>query len=174
MRATILVSGAAGLLFALGLAAHADVANPASTYQSAFKIAQVRQPPAPAVAEPAPAKARAPVARVEPDATPVPEQFVSEAPAPVVVQPRHGSVDDSAVARIVFGAEARYREIEAFFGRVATAGQDLPGAGAGVPALVLGILSVAAVLDHHRLMGRWAADENALELLYARELTPPG
>ena len=178
VRAAIVISGAAGLLFAFGLAARADVANPASTYQSAFKIAQVREPastptkPAPAPVMPAPAKVQAPVRRVEPDATPVPEQFVSEAPAPVVA-PR-SSAHRSVVAAIVFGAEAKYREIEAFFGRAASAGPDGPGAGAGVPVLVLGTLGLAAVFDHQRRSGRWAADEDGLELLYARELTPPG
>jgi len=180
VRAAIVVSGATGLLFALGLAARADVSNPASTYQSAFKIAQVREPasspakpaPAPARPAPAPAKAQAPVTRVEPDATPVPEQFVSEAPVPVVAL--RSSAQRSTVAAIVFGAEAKYREIEAFFGRAASAGPDGPGAGAGVPVLVLGILGLAAVFDHQRRSGRWAADEDGLELLYARELTPPG
>lgn len=176
VRAAIVISGAAGFAVALGVAARADVANPASTYQSALKIAQVRESAATAVqpapaAKPAPAKVQAPVQRVEPVATPVPEQFVSEAPAPVVARPAgHGS----AVARIVFGAKAKYHEIEAFFGRAATAGPEGPGAGTGVPVLVLGFFSAAAVFDHHRRRNRWAADENALELLYARELTPPG
>ena len=170
VRATIVISGAAGLCVALGLAARADVANPASTYQSAFKIAQVREL-APAAVKPAPPKAQVPVARVEPVATPVPEQFVTEAPAPVVAPRR--AAHESAVARLVFGAEAKYREIEAFFGRAASAGPDGPSAGAGVPVLVLGVLGAAAVFDHHR-RNRWAADESALELLYARELTPPG
>jgi hypothetical protein len=78
------------------------------------------------------------------------------------------------VSRLVFGAQAKYREIEAFFGRAASAGPEGPGAGTGVPVLVLGVFSLAAVFDHHRRSNRWAADENALELLYARELTPPG
>src|SRR5207247_224797 len=106
------IFGAAGLCVAFGLAARADVANPSSTYKSAFKIAQVREP---ASAKPAPATTQAPVKRLEPEATPVPEQFVSQAPAPVVSRRSSGS----AVSRIVFGAEAKYREIEAFFGRVA-------------------------------------------------------
>jgi len=178
VRAAIVISGAAGLVFAVGLAARADVANPASTYKSAFKIAQMREPastlakPASAPAKETPAAAQAPVNRVEPAATPVPEQFVSEAPAPVVA-PR-SSAQRSAVAAIVFGAEAKYREIEAFFGRVASAGPDGPGAGAGVPVLVLGVVGLAAVFDHQRRSGRWVTDESRLELLYARELTPPG
>jgi hypothetical protein len=173
VRAAIVVSGAAGLLFALGLAARADVANPASTYQSAFKIAQMRDPaPAPVPAKSAPSRVQAPVQRVEPAATPVPEQFVSQAPAPVVAPREHGH--GSVVSRIVFGAEAKYRDIEAFFGRAASASPEGTGAGAGVPVLVLGVLGAAAVFDHHRRGNRWAADENALELLYARELTPPG
>jgi len=182
VRAAIVASGAAGLSIAFALVAHADVGNPTSAYQSAFKIAQMHQPPpaaakpaaAPAATKPDPSTAKAPgITRGEPVATPVPEQFVSEAPAPVVV-PRHTSGLQSGIARIVFGAEAKYRAIEAFFGRVASAPQGGPGAGAGVPVLVLGVLCVAAVLDHHRRYGRWATDENGLELLYARELTPPG
>ena len=179
VRAAIVISGAAGFAVALGVAAHADVANPASTYQSALRIAQVRESAAGVTTQPAPAtkpapaaKVQAPVQRVEPVATPVPEQFVSQAPAPVVAPRATGR--DSVVSRIVFGAEAKYREIEAFFGRAASAGPEGPGAGAGVPVLVLGVLGLAAVFDHHRRSGRWAADEDVLELLYARELTPPG
>jgi hypothetical protein len=180
VRAAVVVPGAAGLCFAFALAAHADVGNPTSAYQSAFKIAQMQQPapvvakPAPAATKPDPTNAQAPAGRGEPVATPVPEQFVSEAPAPVVMR-RQSSEHGSAVARIVFGAEAKYREIEAFFGRVASAPQGGPGGGAGVPVLVLAFLSVAAALNRHRLLGnRWATDENVFELLYARELTPPG
>jgi hypothetical protein len=180
VRAAVVVSGATGLFFAFALAAHADVGNPASTYQSAFKIAQMPQPvvaaskPVPAATKPDPIKAQAPSGRGEPVATPVPEQFVSEAPAPVA-GPRQLSGHRSAVAGIVFGAEAKYREIEAFFGRVASAPQGGPGGGAGVPVLVLAFLCVATALNRHRLLGgRWVTDENALELLYARELTPPG
>jgi hypothetical protein len=136
--------------------------------------AEAAKPAPPAATKPDPTKAQAPAGRGEPVATPVPEQFVSEAPAPVVVR-REFSGHRSAVAGIVFGAEAKYREIEAFFGRVASAPQGGPGGGAGVPVLVLAFLSVAAVLNRHRLLGnRWATDENVFELLYARELTPPG
>jgi hypothetical protein len=169
------IFGTAGLCIAFGLAARADVANPAATYQSAFRIAQVRAPAAaaasPAKAAPA-ARAQAPTRSLQPEATPVPEQFVTQAPAPVVVPRRAGH--ESVVARIVFGAEAKYRDIEAFFGRAVSAGPEGPGVGAGVPVLVLGFLGMVTVFDHHRRANRWAADEHALELLYARELTPPG
>jgi hypothetical protein len=77
--------------------------------------------------------------------------------------------------RVARGAETKYQEIESFFGRVASAGHDGAGSGTGVPVLVLALVSAVAVLDHHRLRAnRWATDESALELLYARELTPPG
>ena len=180
VRAAILISGAAGFCFALAVAASADAGNPASAYESAFKIAltpqavQAAKPaqPAPAEAKPVPVKAevKAPEASDEPVVTPVPEQFVSQGPAPVVPRREYRSV----VERIVFGAGAKYRAIESFFGRVASAPQDGSGPGTGVPVLALAVLSLAAVVEHHRRHNRWATDENALELLYARELTPPG
>lgn len=182
MRAAIVMSAAAGICVALSAVASAEVGNPAATYQSAMKIALAGQPlpptqlaaPTHPIAQQEPAsKAAAPVAREVPAATPVPEQFVSEAPVPV----RHigtAAHRQAAVAGIVFAAEAKYREIEAFFGRVANAGQGAPGPGAGVPVLVLGVLGLAAVVEHHRWRSRWATDENAIDLLYARELSPPG
>jgi hypothetical protein len=178
VRVAILISGAAGFCIAMALAASADVGNPTSAYQSAFKIALTPQAvqaasrpvaSAPEAAKPDPAKSVAPRVGDEPVATPVPEQFVSQGPAPVVVRDHR-----SMMERIVFGVGAKYRAIESFFGRVASATQDGPGAGTGVPVLVLAVLSVAAVVEHHRRHGRWATDGNVLELLYARELTPPG
>ena len=160
----------------MAVTASADAGDPTSAYQSAFKIALTPQAvqaaskpaPAPEVVKPEPAKAAAPSTGDEPVATPVPEQFVSQGPAPARQEHR------SVVERIVFGAGAKYRVIESFFGRVASATQDGAGPGTGVPVLVLAVLSVAAVVEHHRRHSRWATDENVLELLYARELTPPG
>ena len=49
------------------------------------------------------------------------------------------------------------------------------GAGAGGPALVLGVLGLAVALAGHRVLGsRWASDEDVPRFLYAWELTPPG
>ena len=80
--------------------------EPASTAPSLSRSAP---PPSPVPKpEPAPATAQEPVVtRGEPVATPVPEQFVSQAPAPIVAPAR--TEHESVVARIVFGAQARYR-----------------------------------------------------------------
>lgn len=184
VRAAILVSGAAGFCIAFAVSAGADVGNPASTYESAIKIALSRQavqaaskpavqPQAakPEVAKPEPEKATESEERGEPVATPVPESFVSQGPAPVVARAHERR---SVVDRIVFGAGAKYRALEAFVGRVASTAQDGSGPGTGVPVLALGVLAAVAVVEHQRRHNRWATDENALELLYSRELTPPG
>ena len=164
-------------MWAFALAAHAEVGNPTAAYQSAFKIAMAGQPiPAEQKSAPQPVKP-APVgtqARGEPVATPVPEQFVSEGPASLASRRAVPVNNDSAVSRMVSGAEKQYKDIESFLGRVASTGQGSSGPGAGVPVLVLAFLCTAAVLDHYRRHGRWATDEDTLELLYARELTPPG
>ena len=182
VRVAVLIFGAAGFCIGLGLAASADVGSPASAYQSAIKIALTERAveaaakpaaAAPAEKKPEPAKSEAPVKRDEPVVTPVPEQFVMQAPAPVAA-PKRSTRHRSVVAALVFGAGAKYRQIEAFFGQVASAARDSSGSGTGVPVLVLGLLSAAAVFAHHRRYGRWATDENAVDLLYARELTPPG
>lgn len=184
MRAAIVVSGVAAFCLGFALAASADAGSPASAHESAFKIALPDQavkaagepaPAKPAATKPQPAKkdVKAPETRGEPVATPVPEHFVTQAPAPVV-RLQQATPRGSVIARIVFGVGAKYRSIEAFIGRVASAGHDGSGSGTGVPVLVLGVLCAAAVFAHHRRYGRWATDENALDLLYARELTPPG
>jgi hypothetical protein len=174
VRAVIVISGAAGFCAALAVAASASVGNPADAYQSAFKIALAGQPvPRTDVIAPKPraAQPRQGVARVEPAATPVPEQFVSQGPGPAVAPKRsHGS----AVAGLVGAAEARYRQIESFFGRVASTAQSGATPGTGVPVLVVGFLTAVAVVEHQRRRVRWAAGGRALEFLYARELTPPG
>jgi hypothetical protein len=179
VRVGLVVAGAAGFCVAFSLAASADVGNPASTYRSALKIAMADQsmPAADKALDPASKPAdtgKTPDGRGEAAATPAPEQVVIQAPARVV-QPRGASHGDSLMSGVAQRAEVKYQEIESFLGRVASAGHDGAGAGTGVPVLVLAFVSAAAVLDRHRLRAnRWATDESALELLYARELTPPG
>jgi hypothetical protein len=66
-------------------------------------------------------------------------------------------------------------DIGSYLGRVVSSCHVPMGSGAGGPVLVLGVLSMAAALTRHRVLGiRPTTDEDAPELLYATEVIKPG
>lgn len=184
LRAGLVVLGAVAACVAFAGAASADVVDPATPYQPAStrlvseeSQSGERDPLVPAqpleqAFYPAEGQQDGEVA-----ATPAPEQAVTQAP-PRPHERGHEPASERAASPLQ-GVAERARDgidtISAFLGRVTSAAQPSGGAWAGGPVLVLAVLSAVAALDQRRVFRtRWVTDEEAPELLYAREVICPG
>lgn len=176
LRAGLVLVCAAGFCIALGVAASADVVDPASAYQPASTELVSGKPDGQESLLPsAPLDGSfftAPSDEVV--ATPAPEQVVTQAPAHIVraiPSPNDGTALDRAVRNVGSG----FKNIGALLGRVASACQVGLATGTGGPVVVLAVLSgLTAITRRRALFARWATDEDVPELLYAWEITPPG
>lgn len=181
LRAGLVLLGAAAAFLALDSVASADVVDPATAYQPAStrlvseegqsdgRHSLVPAQPLEQAFYPADAQGG------EAAATPAPEQAVTQAPRQQ--QSRHTASEHarSPLQRTVERAQDGIETISAFLGRVTSAAQSSGGPGAGGPVLILAVLSAVAALDRRRVLRtRWVTDEEAPELLYAREVICPG
>lgn len=182
LRAGLVLVGAAAVCVAFGSAASADVVDPASAYQPASTRLVSEEPSAEEQKPLLPAKpmeqAFYPVGEHqdgEVAATPAPEQLVTQAPARAERAEPPAEQAGSALERAIDRAGEGFHDISAFLGRVTSAAQGGAASGAGGPALVLAVLAVVTALDQRRVLRtRWVTDEEAPELLYAREIICPG
>ena len=181
VRLGLILTAAGGFVFALALSASADVVEPSSAYQPASTRLLEKGPGAgttlPVVEKAAPGVGEASPAAESRDtvvpATPAPEHQVR--PAPARITRAEPVSHDSALARAARPLGVGLERIGSYLGRVISTCQVVPGAGAGVPVLALGVLSVVAALDRRRVFGtRLTTDEDVPELLYATEVIAPG
>jgi hypothetical protein len=178
VRATILVAAAAGFFYAFTSAASAKVVEPGSAYQpTSVQLAKMAvdaskpgtnpftapsQPPKAEITKPQPAPA-----------TPAPEQVVSVRPqSPDVVTVRS---DASPLQRAVRPLRNGVVKVGSYLERVVSSCPVGAGPVTGGPVMVFAVLCFGLALERRRVLAaRPATDEVARELLYARELTPPG
>ena len=174
IKATILVAAAAGFLWAFSSAASAKVVDPGSAYQPtsvalAKMAVDASKPSTDPFAASVPPRSTTKVEQAP--ATPVPEKVASQA---TTLSPRLPS-RSSAIVRVVRPLRRGAVKIGSYLERVVSSCPVGAGPVTGGPVMVFAVLSVGLALERRRVLAaRPATDEVVRELLYARELTPPG
>jgi hypothetical protein len=178
VRGTILVAAAAGFLYAFTTSASAKVVEPGSAYQpSSVELAKIAVDASKPSTDPfanAP-KPTAQIKKAQPaPATPAPEQVVTAARPRELVGSTRPS-DPSPLRRAMEPLRQGVVKVGSFLERVVSSCPVGAGPITGGPVMVLAVLSVGLALERRRVLAaRSATDEVVRELLYARELTPPG
>lgn len=195
----VVLAGAFGFLLALASGAAADITDPDKPFspyrpdvdRASPGVAANAVPSRPAPTEPESSQPTAaepaqpltevtapPVAEtVAVDPTPAPEHVVRR---PALARTRSASAPSdpgisSPVIRDQGVIDKGLHTVRVFLGQVASACKVGVATGTGGPVLVFAVLSMATVLERRWVRrARWAADEDAPELLYAWDVIAPG
>lgn len=180
LKATILAALAAGFFYAFTSAASAKVVEPGSAYQpTSVELAKIAVDASKPSTDPfaAASQPKTEIKQAEPaPATPAPEQVVTAVrPQQEFVPSSSSGSKASPLERVTRPLRAGAMKVGSYLERVVSSCPVGAGPITGGPVMVLAVLSVGLALERRRVLAaRPATAEVVRELLYARELTPPG